>query len=408
VVAWLVATLLFVGMVLVWNGRLESGDSGEVDPAAAAIAHGELTCGFVDSLAPPLYELVAAGYASALNLGSSEPYPSPRAGKPVNCQQMQAATEIWAHNTHEERQLLNAGYLVWPVLLAGFVALLRAAKLGRSRLEVVGVCLLGLAPQVSYCLNEHFHPDELLALGLGLAAFACTFKDRWALAGIFAGLGLVSHQVGILAAVVLFVVGPRTVRVRFAVAVAVVVLAICLPIIALSNGGELHGIFFSGVIGKSPSLVSEISGNLRGLPLVALSRVVPLVLTILFGLAIRRRIGDAIGTPFIAMAMLAFAVLMRLLFDVALYGYYLAWAAVALLALDLLAGRLRAGTVAWIIGTALIYPTLPTVDAFSQVHPVIAQCAVVLSGLALAVTPLRHLARSGTDTPAVQPSTPHL
>jgi len=43
------------------------------------------------------------------------------------------------------------------------------------------------------------------------------------------------------------------------------------------------------------------------------------------------------------MAMLAFAVLMRLLFDVALYGYYLAWAAVALLALDLLAGRLRAG-----------------------------------------------------------------
>jgi len=391
-VAWCLATLLFVGLTFAWTGALTERDANLVDVPAASIAHGQWHCGFEVSNTPPLYPLLVAGYASALHVGAGTPFPLPFPHE--SCLDVSWQQENWLSDSHAAGRLLPASLLVWPVLLAGFVGLLRASKRGRTRLEIVGVCLLGLIPQLGYCFSMWFHPAEILALGLGLASLALVFSNRWALGGVAAGLAVAAHQLGLLVVLVLLLVAPRPAYRRLVPACALTILVVCLPVIVLSKGGAISGMVFNGVTELHfGSLVSSLP--LRGFMLAVLSRGSPFVGTLVAGLLLRRSLGTKVTSPHVAVTLLVLASMLRLTFEVAMFGYYLAWAAVTLLALDLVVGRLRLVTLGWIVGSAIIFPPVPPVNyPFSQLHPVPAQAVVVFTGLALVLVELRSFLRN--------------
>ena len=89
----------------------------------------------------------------------------------------------------------------WPLLLAGYVLVIRASGWGRRRLEVVGACLLACAPAVAGTLVDYFHPEDLFAMGLLLGAVAAHLRRRWVVAGILIGLACCAKQYAVLAAV---------------------------------------------------------------------------------------------------------------------------------------------------------------------------------------------------------------
>jgi len=382
-------------MTFVWNGHLTKSDANLVGGPTVSIAHGEWRCGFEGANTPPLYPLLAAGYATATDPGHGTPFPA--VGARESCSHASDELANWLAVTQADKQLVDAGLLVWPVLLAGFVGLLRAAKRGRTNLEVVGVCVLGLTPQVGYCLNVYFHPGEVLALGLGLAAIALALTDRWALGGATAGLSLSAHQLGLLVVLVLLLIAPRVAYRRLVPACVLTVLVVCLPVAVLTQGGAISGMVFDGITTlHSGSLVSGL--GFRGFPLAAVSRGIPLAGTIALGLLFRRSLGSATACAVVAMTLLAWGSLLRLTFEVAIFANYLAWSAVALLALDLVAGRLRAITLGWIAGTAILYAPFPSsFYPFSQDHPAAAQTLMVVTGLGLVVVQVRGLLKDRSE-----------
>ncbi|MHB2027465.1 MAG: hypothetical protein ACYCPT_01440 [Acidimicrobiales bacterium] len=374
VLSWIVATTLFVTIVTILNGP-GLGDANESLYATWSIAHESLACaypplgplhvtGFVApfALAPPLYPLLSAGLSALLRIGHSVPFPT-TAQLGAHCATAVAAESRWALRSNALSETLRLGYLGWFVLLAGIISCVRVFGRGRQRWEPVVITLVAVTLPIPLSLVGIFHPQDLLAVGLGLGAVALANQGRWSGVGVLVGLAVLSQQFAILIAVALFISAPWIHRIRFAFATLVTVAIVAIPLISESSGRALRPVLLgssrAGYIRTSSGGTVLWELHLHGLVLFCLSRIAPIVVAAGLAWWARRRLGAKVLEPVALTSLVATSLCLRLIFEVNLFPYYFIAVAVALVVLDVARGQLRGYVLAWLSLTSLAFYPLP-------------------------------------------------
>jgi hypothetical protein len=389
VLGWLVATGIFVACAFAWY-LPTIPDNWESIVPAVAIEQGSLHCAYpaqAKSSVPPVYPLIAAGVMEVTHIGAGEAsgylFTGPHCAEP--------GSGPYHEPFSAKQPLFLLGFVGWPILLAGFVSVLRVSGRGRTRWELLGVCVLAVTPSVVDPLVQYFHPEDMVAMGFILFGLAAAIRQRWLLAGLCIGLACCSKQYALLALAPLVVAAPRRDRWRLLAAAVGVSAAVCLPFVALVGKGAIDAIAGTyATPGGTPTLVGAL--HLHGIALVAASRAVPLVLAASIAGWARSRLGPALYRPEPLVALLAVCLALRLVFEVNLFGTYFMATIVALLLIDIVGGRLRFETIGWIVVIAAFYPAVfePLV-LVAERNGLIVTPLLSLSGLALAGLPLYQL-----------------
>lgn len=356
---WCVGTVLFVGIVALLGGPATL-DSRESVASTLAVAHGHLSCAYPanvvrsEPLIAPLYVLYSGALAAVAHVGAGT-FPSSALG--AHCGTADAAIYRWAAHSDALAHTLYIGYTAWLVLLVGVVSWLRAARRGRCGWEPLAVVATACLPPVFMCVVGYFHPQDLVALGLALAAMATALRRRWVLAGVLMAAAVLTQQYTLMIAAPLLVLAPVGRRVRYAGAAAVTAAVIVLPLVTLTSGRALRPIAFGS--GDNPSIGGTLMWELTrsGASMVLLSRLLPLVLSLALAAWVVRRLGasEARSNPAVMVAVVAVSLSLRLIFEQNLFVYYFMALAVTLLLLDITLGHIRASFVAWLTTLSLVF-----------------------------------------------------
>ncbi len=308
--SWFVATAIFVGAVVLLGDPTWS-DAVESLYPTWAIAHGSLACSYPPGSAanfsqvyqpvpsvPPLWPLISGGLSALTGIGHAVPFPTQHAFG-ASCTNGYTKMYRWALESNVLSATLRLGYSSWVVLLAGFIALLRAVGRGRTRWEAFGAVFLAPVPIVWMPILFEFHPQDLVAVGLGLAGTACALRGQWLWAGIVLGLALVSQQFTLLILVPVVVVAPGRNRWRVLAAAALSVALVSLPFLVATSGRAIHSVLAgtgdSGTRGGTVlwKLLSHPTplGGMQTAPLIFISRVAPIVVAVALPLWALRRLG---------------------------------------------------------------------------------------------------------------------
>ena len=327
---WLGASALFVGLS-VWYGGPTAGDAGESVFTTWAFAHGRLACTYPtvgghhlnysahpSALIAPLYPLVSGGAAAALRIGHAVAFPS-QGQFGDNCVRAFLTMYRWSTRSDAIVPTTRLSYLVWPVLLAGTVALVRASGRGRSGWEMLSLFIVACTPAVAMCLTQYFHPEDLLAMGLILGAIALFLKERWYWSGALLGLAVCSQQFALLAAAPLWIAAPRRGRIGIAAAAIATTVSIDIPLVIATSGRAFKIILYgssrvgSNIRSTGGTVLWEL--DLHGVLLFALARILPLVVFIALAWWVTRRLGiQRIGAVPI-LSLVAAAMVIRLVFE---------------------------------------------------------------------------------------------
>jgi hypothetical protein len=408
-VSWFVATAVFIGVTTLLGGLTEL-DALISTYSSWSIAHGNVACAFPPGssvyfpVAAPLYPVVAGGLAALFRVGHGVPFPT-QAALGHSCLNWLAPMTRWANQSHALTATLRFGYLGWFVLAAGIVAVMRASGRGRSGWEPAVLIVVACTPPVFMCLQNLFHPQDLLAMGLVLLGVSCAQRSWWTWAGVLMGLAFASQQFALLAAALLFVLVPAKRRIAFSLSAVATVAVIALPLMALSSGRALRVTLVGS--GESGSLSTSIPWELHLTSSVAndVLRGLPVIAVLCLALWARRRLSNAVMEPVVLLSLLATSLALRLVFEGGLYGYYFMASAVAIVVLDFVRRTFRIEVILWLAVVALIFSPLPWGhDRLTYgVHMWVWQVVLVPPTLALAVSPLigrmRH-PRSGTPNAA--------
>ena len=95
--------------------------------------------------------------------------------------------------------------------------------------------------------------------------------------------------------------------------------------------------------------------QLNGAPLVVLSRIVPLALSLVLAWFVTKRLGRSALQPAVLIALVAVSLSLRLVFEENMFGYYYMALAVTLVLLDVVQGRIRASLIAWLAMVTVAY-----------------------------------------------------
>jgi hypothetical protein len=371
--AWVLATVVFVAWIAS-NGGPNAGDSDQSVVAVLAIARGQYHCAYPPDEAtpmPPLYPMLAAGVVAAAGLDGPQVKDSPGLGP--DCR---SGSNIMGQVTKSHlTRVLWVGMIGWLALLAGFIALLRAARRGRTLWECVGVVVLACLLPAAETITTYYHPNDLLAMGLVLGAFACCLRSRWGWAGALTALACLSHQFALLVAVPLAVLTLAERRWRFVGAAVLTTAAVAGAAVALTGWRVVRAIVGEGV---APSAMITWVDRL-GLgndSLAVVSRWLPLVLAAALALVAVKRVGPSVWAPELLCSLMAMCLGLRLVFEINLVGYRLVAYVVMLLVLDWVCGRVRWLTVAFIVAVCLVWPLNSTFTLADQVLLVQAVAAV--------------------------------
>jgi hypothetical protein len=251
---------------------------------------------------------------------------------------------------------LRAGYLSWLVLMAGLVWLLRATVRGRSGWEPTTLLLVAVLPPVWLSYEQFFHPQDIVAMGFALLSMGCAVRNQWIGAGVLIALATFTQQWGLLVAVPLLVVAPGADRVRYVVAAAISAAAISIPILVLASSPAASYLFVGSgnSVGIGGTLIWE--WGLHGLPLLFVSRILPLLGSLLLSVYVVRRVGSiAARQPTLLLSLVGVSLALRLVFEQNIFAYYYLALAITLVVLDVVRGRIRETLVAWLIMVSLVY-----------------------------------------------------
>ena len=295
----------------------------------------------------PVYPLLSGGIETVTRIGHGTAFPS-SAALGHSCNQGLSTMAGWALKSDAIIPTLRIAYLGWIFLLAGVVAVLRVSGRGLSGWEPTTVIVVACLPPVWMSVQEYFHPQDLAAMGFALAAVACALRRKWILTGILIALAVLTQQFALLVAIPLLVVAPGRRRVPFIVAAVVTAIVIVAPILALTSGTAARFIFLGtgDSSGQGGTVVWEL--HLHGALLVLVSRVFPLLASLLLSGYVVRRVGRAALQPNILVPLVALSLSLRLVFEQNVFGYYYMALAVALVLADVLRGRIRESLVAWL------------------------------------------------------------
>jgi hypothetical protein len=391
-VGWIASTTIFVGLTILAGGVTE-GDSNVSVFAAWAIAHGDVACAYLPSgvlgYAPtaPVYPLFSGGVVALLRIGHGVMFPT-QAQLGLRCVTATAAMNHWALTSGAWSPTLRIGYVSWFVLMGGAIALLRASGRGRCRWEPLALVVLACVPPVSMCLYEYFHPQDVFAMGLALAGLASALRARWVWTGVLLGLSVATQQFALLVLVPILVVAPRPQLPKIVVSALAVVAVVAAPVVLLSSGRALTSVLVgTGESSASSSLLTQT--GIHGSLLFAISRFLPIALSLALAWWVVQRLGTAARQPIALVSLIATSLSFRLIFEVSLWGYYFMAVAATLVLLDFIRGRLRFWLVAWLVLVTVVADRYLVNHAAYQPLPIwLWQIILVSIAVALAVSPL--------------------
>ncbi len=369
VLSWLISTVVWFVLVGLLGGPTE-GDAAESVYSTWSIAHGSLACAYPPgrwnpneiaapfALLAPLYPLFSGALAAILRIGHAFAFPTAAQLGP-HCSKALKSIYGWSLRSGAILPTIRLSYFVWPVLLVGAVSLVRASGRGRTRWESLSCLLLSIAAPVFACFVIYFHPQDVLAMGLLLIAVALSLRNRWLWAGAFIGIAFSAQQFALLAAAALFFAAPARNRVRYLLAAALAALVIDLPVVLATSGRALKVVLTgssragSNIRSSGGSVLWEF--DLHGPTLFILSRVLPILATLVLAWWCRRRLGDRVLVPATLIALVGVSMILRLIFEVNLFGYYFMATSVLLILVDVAKGRIRGETMAWLGLVTLAY-----------------------------------------------------
>ncbi len=348
---WLLATAILVAWIQKAGGPA-GGDAFEVDFSSWAIAHGQFVCmypplGHINfNYGAPVYPLLSGGVEAVARIGHGTPFPT-SAALGHNCSRGLPSMAGWALKSDAIIPTLRVAYLGWILLLAGVVAVLRVTGRGLCGWEPTAVVIVACLPPVWMSIEEYFHPQDLMAMGFALGAVACAIRSRWILGGILIALAVLTQQFTLLVAIPLLVVAPGRHRVRFAAVAFVSAMVVILPILGLTAGKAARFIFLGtgDASGQGGTVVWEL--HLHGALLVLVSRVLPLLVSLILSVLVLRRVGPAALQPKVLLPLVALSLSLRLVFEQNVFGYYYMALSVALILVEVVRGRIRESVVAW-------------------------------------------------------------
>jgi hypothetical protein len=395
IIAWVASGAAFVGITAALGGP-SLGDSQETQFTSWSFAHGQFACAYLSEphfiQEGPLYALLSAPFDWIFRVGGSVAFPSGAQLGP-HCTHALSAVSFWADRSLPLNSSLLVGYLVWFTLLFGLVALLRACDRGRCGWEIVTVVAVALTPPVFMCLQEDFHPEDLLCMGLVLGGLACIRRGRWGWSGVLTGLAVAAQPFGLLAIAPLIMLATGRLRLRFAVAALASVAAVYVPVGIATDGRS-----FSILTGASVTLGGwSVLGraHLHGTALVLISRILPIVCSMGLALWFRVRLGARTLEPVPLIALIGLSFACRLVFEVNLFSYYFLGLAVSIVLLQVLEGKLYAWTIPWLAAVAIAFYPIWAPDQVRLADLVwLFQIVLVSSGIALVAATLRSDVRA--------------
>jgi hypothetical protein len=352
VLGWIVATGLFLLFARLSGGPAWADGSLSLY-STWSIAHGEFACAFPSvtaahqPLIAPVYPLLSGSVAAIAHIGHSVPFP-PRNAMGATCQHADVEIGQWAVRSGASDPTRYVAYTSWFFLLAGVVSWLRSVGRGRSRWEPAALAVIAALPVVTAGVAVVLHPQDLMALGLGLAAMACAQRDRWGAAGVLIALALGSQQFALLIAAPLLVLAPRKRRTRYVGAAALTAIALLAPLFVLSGVNVIR----AGIVGSgnNPTVGGALMWELshRGIGVVVFSRLLPVALALALSWWALRRLGGAASSPVPMASIVATSLGLRLVFEQSVFEYYFMALAVTLILLDVTRGRIRGSVVTWL------------------------------------------------------------
>ena len=374
VIGWIVSTIIFFGLSFALGGPSE-GDASESAFTTWAIQHGRFACSYFhltgatwahplrpDALMAPLYPVLAGALAAIVRIGHGTPFPTTAQMGP-HCANAVAAMAHWQYFSAAITPTINLSYLMWPLLLASIIVLVRASGRGRTSWEVVAAVMAGCSPLVFDSFIGFFHPEDILAMCLIMFGLSAAINRRWLLVGVCLGLAFTAQQFALLAAVPLFFAIPRKGRVKYSLWFVVAMAVIDLPLVVSTSGRALHVVLFGS--SRAGSNVHSFGGtvlwelNLHGVPLFLLSRAAPIIAAGFVAWWCARRLGPHLIEPVPLLSLIGTCLAFRLVFEINLFSYYFMAAGVMLVMLDVAMGRIRGQTFAWLGLTTI---------AFNPVH----------------------------------------
>lgn len=374
VMSWIGASALFFALCQLLGGPTES-DAAETVYGTWLVANGHLSCiypaisagQFNDIASPfaltaPLYPILSGVAAAVFRIGHAVSFPSDGA-LGVQCRNAFQSVYTWSVHANAITPTIHESYFVWIALLGGTVALIRSSGRGRSSSEVGAVFLVACLPTVLMCITYYLHPEDLLATGLCLAGTAALLKKRWILSGIMLGLAFSSQQFSLLVLVPLLVVTPKRGRLHLGIGVLLALGIVDVPVLTAAAGKGIKTILLgtsrvgSGIRSTGGTWLWET--DVHGAALFLLSRVLPVVGAGVLAWWASKSLGSRVLEPVPLLSVVASALVIRLVFEENLFGYYFMATSVVLVILSIVSGGIHTRLWLWI--------ALVTV-AFNPVH----------------------------------------
>jgi hypothetical protein len=390
ILGWMLATAVFFITTDFLGGPVES-DSAQSIYSTWSIEHGNLACAFPPHAAhfnfqtiadpyafiAPIWPIVSGFLAFVFRIGYTVPFPALR----PNCSNAEVAIYHWFAASDSALPTVRLGYFAWLFLLAGVVAYLRSTNRGRTLWEPFALIVLAVVPAVNKPILQFFHPQDILAVGLVLMGAAFVRRDRWLLAGIFFALAFSSQQFAILAIIPILVITPRNRLVKFIGGLALASIVVDLPFVLLAPGRALRAI----IIGSSRNSVVSSGGTWlwellhwhyhaansgSGVIVFLMSRSMPIIVAAFIAWEVKKRIGNKVFDPVPLTCLLAISLIMRLVFEINLFGYYFMATAVMLVMVDVVRGQIRGGTLAWLFLSIGAFNPIPFGFVSNDTQPI--------------------------------------
>ena len=299
--------------------------------------------------------MLSGGVAAITHIGHSVAFPSAATLGP-GCDDAFVAMQRWSVHAGAVSPTTWIGCVGWIALMAGVVAWLRASGRGRCGWEPATLVVLACLPSVWNCVQLAFHPQDLLATGLALAAMACACRERWIGAGILVALAVLSQQFALLVAAPLLVLAPARRRIPYAGAALATGALVSLPLLVMTHGHALHALTL-GTVRDEDSIGGTVLWelHLQDAPAVLVYRIAPIAVAVALSWWVARRLGPAALRPATLLSVMAISVGLRLVFEQNLFAYYFMALAVLVVLLDVARGYVRSSTVAWLTAVVLVF-----------------------------------------------------
>ena len=298
-------------------------------------------------LSGPVYSIVSAATQWITRAGFARPFPtSHQLG--ANCHHATVAFTNWYISPSVLKPLLRTALVAWLGLTVSGILILRTTELRGTRSTWLIPLAFAVTPPLIFVLQEQYHPQDIWALAMTLAATALWLRrSAWA-TGVVLALAVMSQQYAILAVVIFLVISAPRDRRRIVGAGTLTVVAMSIPMYVIGGRGGLSAVFIGtgNTVPEFGSWMMDLHvNNAVGL---GIARAGPIVATFLLAMWCRSRGGNVLRDPVVVLGLLATGWSLRLVFEENLFAYYPMATGVTLVLRDVIARRFYGGTILWL------------------------------------------------------------